>query len=151
MDVIDALLAYLHFVAMMLLAALGAVEFLTLRRPLDAKAVITLSRVDAAYVAAGFLVLLSGAARFATTAKGVIYVGGNPLFWTKMVLFGTIAVMSLYMSWRYDRWVRHARINVAYNVPPAEAGSALVLVKFQLVLLAVLPLFAVMMVRGIAR
>lgn len=151
METFNALLAYLHFAAIMLLAALATAEFFMLRENLNAKAVVALCRVDMLYVGAGFLALLSGAVRFGTTSREFIYIGGNPLFWVKMALFCVIALTSLYMSWRYSRWAHFARTDSSYHAPSSEAGSAQLLVKLQLVLIAILPLFAVLMVRGIAR
>ena len=135
----------------MILAALLTAEFMMLRRSLDVKSVEALSRVDIAYVTFGFIVLLSGAARFAASPLGVMYLGGNPFFWAKLMIFGALAMTALYMSWRYSRWVHLGRMDVSYRVPAAETVSALRLVKFQMTLLALMPLFAVMMVRGIAR
>jgi putative membrane protein len=151
MDIFSALLAYLHFGSIMLLAALIATEFRLLQGPLDAKAVEMLSRVDIAYVSCGFMVLLSGAVRFGITSMGILFIGGNPLFWLKMLLFGVLAMASLYLSWRYSRWVHLARMDSSFRVAPSEMGTARMLVKFQIALLALLPLLAVMMVRGIAR
>ena len=42
-------------------------------------------------------------------------------------------------------------MDLSYRVPAAETVSALRLVKFQMTLLALIPLLAVLMVRGIAR
>ena len=151
MDIFSALLAYLHFGAMMLLAAFGTVEFMMLKRNLDAKAVVALSRVDMVYVTCGVVVLLSGAVRLGTAQEGVIYFGGNVLFWLKLLLFSALALTSLFMSWRYSRWAHLARMDLSFYVSPADAASTLLLVKFQLVLLAIVPLLAVLMVRGIAR
>jgi len=151
MEFLAALFAYLHFGSIMLLAALATAEFMMLHRNLDAKSVEALSRTDIAYLTFGFIVLLSGAVRFGVSPLGVMYLGGNPLFWLKLMLFGALAMTALYVSWRYSRWVHQARMDLSYRVPAAETASALRLVKFQMALLALIPLLAVLVVRGIAR
>ncbi len=148
----NAVLAYLHFGAMMSLAALVVAELLLLGRGLDAKAMNGLWRVDLAYVCAGVLALLSGGARFGVgvSAKGVAFYGGNVLFWLKLLLFAALAFVSIMASRRYGNWLHLSRMDLSFHAPVNEVASALLLLKIQITLIVLIPLLAVLMARGIS-
>jgi putative membrane protein len=82
-------------------------------------------------------------------AKGVGFYAGNPVFWTKVALFVAVALVSIKPTIAFARWRRAARDAADYAVPPAAAHSARRLVLVELHLLALLPLAAVLMARGI--
>ena len=149
MIVFSAILAYLHYIAIMLLAALAAMQFLLLRQDLHVRNINALERVDFAHVSCGVLALLSGGLRFGTSVKGIVFYAGSVTFWLKILLFGALALASFLVSRHYGRWIHHARTDTAYHAPAAEAASALLMVKFQLMLLAILPLLAALMAREI--
>lgn len=133
----------------MLLAALLTTEFLLLRQGNLVKSIRALERADLAYVTCGVLALLSGALRFGTSAKGIGFYAGHPMFWLKLFLFGTLALTSFLVTRHYSRWAHHARMDTTFTVPATEVCAALTMVKIQMALLALLPLLATLMARNI--
>ena len=100
----DALLAYFHYVAIFLLFAFLTVEAMILRVALDAHAVRLLGRVDRWYFAGAMLVLVSGLSRIFWGAKGAVFYSANPIFYTKIVLFIAIGILSIPPTIQFIRW-----------------------------------------------
>ncbi len=146
---LDATLAYLHFTAILLLAGFLVAEAMLLRGDLGRRDVAVVSRSDIGYSVAAALTLATGAARVFLGPKGVAFYAGNPVFWAKLALFLAAGLVSIKPTIAFLRWRRAARDNPVYAVPEAEARSARRLVLVELHLLALIPLAAVLMARGI--
>lgn len=146
----DALLAYLHFSAIFLLFAFLTVEAMVLRNPLDANAVRLIARIDLWYVAAVLLALASGLMRFLWGAKGAEFYSGNPMFYVKVALFVAVGVLSVWPALQFRRWSALLAADAAFVAPEAERALARRQVMFELHIAALLPLFAVLMARGIS-
>ena len=145
----DALLAYLHFSAIFILFAFLTAEAMVLRNPLDAVAVKLIARIDIWYFAAAFLTLASGVARLVWGVKGAGFYTANPMFHAKALLFIAVASLSVPPTMQYLRWTKRVRADPAYLVPETERTSARRLVMIELHVASLLPLFAVLMARGI--
>jgi putative membrane protein len=146
---LDATLAYLHFAAILAVAGFLVAEAMLLRGDLGRRDVAVLARTDFAYFLAAMVALATGLARVFFGAKGVDFYTGNPAFWIKVVLFVAVAAVSIKPTFRFAGWRRAARDASGYSVPDAEVRGARRLVLVQLHLLALLPLAAVLMARGI--
>jgi putative membrane protein len=147
--VLDATLAYLHFAAILLLAGFLVAEAILLRGDLGTRDVAALARSDIGYALSAILVLATGLARVFYGAKGAAFYAGNPAFWIKLGLFLAIGLISIRPTIAFLRWRRAARANAGFSVPAAEVRSARRSVLVELHLLALLPLAAVLMARGI--
>ena len=53
---------------------------------------------DMVYGIAGILLLISGILRFIKFEQGADFYTQNPVFWTKIILFGIVSSLSLYES-----------------------------------------------------
>ncbi len=148
---LDALLAYTHFIAIMLICAFLGAEVLLLRTDLKAKTVEMLANADMGYFLSAGLVLLAGALRLGLSPKGVMFYAGNLVLWTKVGLFFGIALLSLIPTRRFVRWRHKVRMDPGFQVPADEASSTRRIVFIELHLLALLPLLAVLMSRGIGQ
>jgi len=145
----DALLAYFHFSAIFILFAFLTAEAMVLRNPLDAATVKLIARIDIWYFAAAFLALASGVARLVWGVKGAAFYTTNPLFHVKALLFVAVASLSLPPTMQYLRWAKQARTDARFVVPETERVRVRRLVMIQLHVASLLPLFAVLMARGI--
>ena len=67
---LDAILAYLHFIAIFILFAFLTVQLILLGRPLDARSVRLLGRMDLWYFGAAIAALATGFLRLGLGAKG---------------------------------------------------------------------------------
>ncbi len=146
---LDATLAYLHFAAILLVASFLAAEAMLLRGDLGARDVATLVRSDIGYAASATLALATGLARVFLGAKGAAFYAGNPFFWVKLGLFLAIGLISIRPTLAFLGWRRASRGAAGFSVPAAEIGAARRHVLVELHLLALLPLAAVLMARGI--
>lgn len=143
-------LAYLHYLTILLLAACLTVELVLCRPGLGAVQVGVLTRIDGLFFAAALGALATGLARLFWYAKGLNFYLPNPAFHTKMALFVVIAVLSIRPTLRFIRWKRALALE---GPPPTDAEVRAVrrIIHIELALLALMPLLAVLMARGIGR
>jgi len=146
--VLDTILAYLHFAAILAVAGFLVAEAMLLRGDLGGRDVAALSRSDIGYFGAAGLTLATGLARVFFGARGAAFYAGNPAFWTKLGLFLAVGLVSIKPTIDFIRW-RRAAGDAGYSVPAAEVRRARRLVLAELHLLALIPLAAVLMARGI--
>jgi putative membrane protein len=147
--VLDALVAYLHYAAILLVAGFLVAEAMLLRGELGQRDLAALVRSDVAYGLSAILVLATGLARVFYGAKGAAFYGDNPVFWVKVGLFLAVGLISIRPTVVFARWRRAARAGAGFSVPAAEVRGARRYVLVELHLLALVPLAAVLMARGI--
>ena len=148
---LDAFLAYVHFIAIMLICSFLGAEALLLRTELKPKTIEILANADLGYFLSAGLVLLAGALRLGLSPKGFMFFAGNLVMWGKLGLFFAIALLSLIPTRRFVRWRHKVRMDPGFQVPADETASTRRLVFVELHLLALLPLLAVLMSRGIGQ
>jgi putative membrane protein len=147
---LDATLAYLHFLAILILAGLMSAEALLLRASVAPQSARWLFKLDAGVGVAAVAVLVSGLSRALWGAKGWAYYAHNPVFHAKLGLFLLIAAISIIPTVQFMRWARRYRELPGYTVPAEETKRARRWVMIELHLLPLLPLFGVMMSRGMS-
>ena len=146
---LDAVLAYLHFTAIFILFAFLSIEAMMLKRALDAAAVRLLGRIDIWYFGAAIVVLVTGFLRLVFGAKGAdFYLQSWPVY-VKIGLYLVVAVVSVTPTLAFIRWRRQLDHDAAWQVPAAELARMRRLVMIELHLAAMIPVFAVMMSRGL--
>jgi putative membrane protein len=144
----DALLAYLHFLTVFALAWCLAREWTLLRDGGDLD-VARLARVDAGFGVSAGLVLLTGALRAVFGAKGWAFYAHNPAFHAKLGLFVLVGLASIVPTLAFLRWRRQSRADAAWRVPGREWRAMRGWVAAELAALALIPLLAALMARGI--
>jgi putative membrane protein len=148
---LDAVLAYFHFIAIFTLFGFLTTEAVVIRRPLDANAVRLLGRVDLWYFGAAIAVLASGFLRLGLGAKGAeFYLSSWPIY-VKIGLFLAVGLMSVYPTLAFIRWRRELDHDAAWRVPEAEHRRYRKVVMAEVHLAALIPVFAVIMARGLGR
>ena len=107
-------------------------------------------RLDVVFFAAALLALATGLLRLFVYAKGVGFYLPNPFFVAKMLLYIAIATLSIKPTMSFIRWRR--RLAESGELPPTpEIATARRLLHVEVALLALIPLMAVLMARGIGR
>ena len=145
----DALLAYLHFVSIIVMVALLAVE-LAVCQPGTAGLTLTrLRRIDGAYGMFAALTLASGVARLMWGAKGSAFYLGNPVFHAKFTLFVAVGLLSILPTMQYFKWTASFKRDVRFVPAPQAILRVRKLIMVQMLLLAAIPLAATLMARGI--
>lgn len=145
----DAALSYLHFVFAFILVAAIAAELFVLRLPVDARVARLLLRIDLFYGASAVGVILAGVARVFWGAKGAGFYAAQPMFWAKMAAFALVGLISIAPTRAFFRWVKAARTDTAFAVSEPEAKRVRRLLMIEAHVLALVPLFAALMARGI--
>ena len=146
----EPLVAYLHYLAIVLLAGFLVAEMVVCRPPLGAEQVRLLPRLDVVFFAGALLALLTGLLRLFYYAKGAGFYLPNPFFVAKMALYVVIAALSITPTVSFVRWRR--RLVASGALPaPTEIARARRLIHVEVALLALMPLMAVLMARGIGR
>jgi putative membrane protein len=145
----EPLIAYLHYLSIICTAGFLIGELVACRAGITAEQARRLASIDMAFFLSALGALATGLLRLFFYAKGVGFYSGNPAFWTKMALYVIIALLSTKPTVTFLRWKRAATTGA---VPPGnEIATARRLIHIELVLVALIPLMAVLMARGIGR
>lgn len=147
--VLDAILAYLHFMAVFVLFAFLTAQAMVLRAPLDADRVRLLGRLDLWYFGAALAALATGLARLWLGAKGASFHLGAWPFHAKIALYIAVALISIVPTLSFRRWRRAGERDASWQVPAAEQRRMRRFVMIEVHLAALIPVLAVMMARGL--
>ena len=148
--VLDAVLAYFHFIAIFMMFAYLVAESMIVKRPLDATTIGRLAKIDLIYGGTAVAVLITGFLRLAYGAKGAdFYMQAWP-FYVKIGLFLFVGIVSIYPTLAFARWKRSLDQDPAWRVPAAEHQRIRRVVTIELHLVGMIPVFAVVMARGLA-
>jgi putative membrane protein len=97
------------------------------------------------------LVLLTGFLRLGLGAKGAdFYLNSWPIY-AKVGLFLAVGLMSIYPTLAYIRWRRALDHDPKWRVPEDEHRRMRKIVMAEIHLAALIPVFAVIMSRGLGR
>lgn len=145
----EALLAYAHFLAILTMVVFLASEAALCRREwLNAAVVERLAKVDLIYGISSIAVLLTGVARTYWGMKGAGWYWTQPLLHAKITLFIVVAVMSIAPTLRFMRWRRNLRATGALPTE-LEIKKTRRLIMIEAHLVALIPLLAVFLARGV--
>jgi putative membrane protein len=147
---IDALLAYLHYIAIFILFGYLITEAVMLKGALDPASVRRLGRVDIIYFGAAIAVIATGILRLTLGAKGPdFYLNAWPIY-VKIGLFVLVGIISVTPTLAFIRWRRYLDHDPAWPVPAEEQRRMRRFVMIELHLAGMIPVFAVIMARGLA-
>jgi putative membrane protein len=146
----EPLVAYLHYLSIILTAGFLVGELVMCRAGMTAEQARRLAGIDVVFFVSALATLATGLLRLFFYAKGVSFYTGNPTFWAKMILYVIIAALSIKPTRTFIRWKRAAAMGGAAPSGHEIAGARRV-IHLELGLLALMPLMAVLMARGIGR
>jgi len=149
--VLDAFLAYLHFTAIFLLFAFLTVQVVLFRGPIEARDIRLLGRIDIFYFLSAMAALLTGFLRLGLGAKGAAFYMASWPFYVKFGLFVAVGLISVAPTMAFIRWRRALEADPAWTLPDAEKRRVRRLLMIELHLAALIPVFAVIMSRGLGR
>ena len=146
---LDAILAYLHYTAIFLLFAFMTAQLVLVRGPLDVRVVRLLGRMDLWYFGSAIAALATGFLRATLGAKGAdFYFNAWPIY-AKLVLFIAIGVISVKPTLMFIQWRRAFEKDASWRVPADEQARVRRLMMIEVHLAALIPVFAVIMSRGL--
>ena len=144
-----AAVAYVHYLSFMVCVGCLVLERRLIQPNMGKAEAITMVVTDVTYGLAALLVLASGILRVMVFGHGAEFYTENPVFWTKVALFLSVGVLSLYPTVTYIRWAIPLRQGQQPEVSASMAGRIGWIINVELVGFALIPAFAVLMARGI--
>jgi len=141
----EIVLRYLHFVSIFAIVGSLVSEHLLLKKELTRSEIGRLSRIDAVYgMAALTLVAVGLTLWLGEYGKPTSYYSNNWIFLTKMGCFVTIGLLSIYPTVFFIK-NRKGTDDEVVSIPP----TIFWMLRFELLLLFVMPLLAGLMAHGI--
>lgn len=144
--VTEAILAWLHYLAIIMVFGAVTSQLYVLKLAPDLAALRLLGRIDRFYLGAALAVLITGALRIALGIKGWGWYMPNPMLHAKIGLFLLVGFISAVPTTRFVRWRK--AIEAGSTVPPSAVRQTRHLIHLQLMLLSIIPLLAALLARG---
>jgi putative membrane protein len=145
----EALLAYVHFIAIFALVCTLAGELFLFRQSMPEAIARRLRVLDRWYGGAASAVVITGLLRVTVGLKGAGFYTHNPVFWTKMALFVLVGLLSIIPTLDYIRWNNRPIEHGMLVVPGPEYARVRTVLWVQAALLVLIPLCATFMARGL--
>ncbi len=100
----SAIVAYLHYLGLMLSFTSLIVEFFYFKKDISVKEAKIVGIADGVYGMAATTILVTGILRVMYFGKGSEYYLHNPFFWVKITLFIIVGLLSLYPTITFIFW-----------------------------------------------
>ena len=148
---VDAVLAYLHYIAILMLFSFMVAEVVLMRGTLDLERVLLLGRIDIWYFGSAGAALFTGFLRLGLGAKGASFYTDHWPLYAKIGLFLVVGLVSIKPTLTFIRWKRMMERDPAWRVPEDERRTVRKILMAEVHLAALIPVLAVMMARGLGR
>ena len=145
----SAIMAFLHHLAAFTLTAAIIYEHTTFRKDLSLTDARRIQRMDIVYGVSAAVVLVVGLLRVFYFEKGAPFYAQNWFFWTKMAGFALVALLSIYPTIRFVAWNKFFARNQAPEISEAEAARIKLILRLEMVAVALILFSAAMMARGV--
>jgi putative membrane protein len=142
---LEIVLRYFHFISVFTIVGTLVSEHLLLKKELSRAEIVRLSRVDAVYgVAAVILIAVGLTLWLSGVGKPSVYYSKNWIFHLKLTCFFTVALLSIYPTIFF---IKNGKGDPNELVPVPK--SIFWLLRFELLLVFIIPLLAGLMSRGV--
>ena len=142
---LEIFLRYLHFISIFAIVGSLVSEHLLLKKVMTRTDIARIARIDSVYGLAAMTLLAAGLTLWLSgTGKPSVFYSKNWIFHTKITCFALIGILSIYPTVFF---IRNRKGNPAETVPVPQ--SVFWLLRFELLLLFIIPLLAGLMSRGI--
>ncbi|MCK6583270.1 MAG: DUF2214 family protein [Anaerolineales bacterium] len=149
MLIVNSIMASMHHLAAFILTACLVYEFVAFQKALSVNEARRIQRVDLWYGISAGVLLVAGLLRVFFFEKGANFYAANPLFWVKMGLFLIVGLMSIYPTIRFIKWGERLKNNTAIEVADEEYKRIRLILKLELVGIALILFAAPAMARAI--
>jgi putative membrane protein len=141
------IVAWIHYVAIMLLIASLLGEHLLVKPELTAVQARTIQRLDIVYGSSAGIVLITGIMRM-FLEKGVAYYNHHIAFHILFGIFVIAAVLSIYPTRLYLRWRADILAGRGQQLAPVQFRKIQIILRVEMALLLLAPFFATWMAHG---
>ncbi|MGE0644443.1 MAG: DUF2214 family protein [Nitrospira sp.] len=145
---IDWLLSTLHFLLAFTLVAMLAIQSALIKPGITTSGVRLAANVDRVYGASAVLLLGVGFARVFWGTKGSLFYLSNPLFWAKIGLFMTVAILSIPPTLRLIQWGRQIHAQPEFRPSEEQVRRLQWWLRGEVIVLMFVPFPAAAMARG---
>jgi putative membrane protein len=139
--------AWIHYVSVMLMIASLLGEHLQLKQELTAVQAGTVRRLDGIYGASAALVLVTGIMRM-YLEKGTTYYLHSGAFHALLGLFIVVALLSIYPTVFFLRWRADTRAGRGQQLAPGQFKKIQMILRVEMTLMLLAPFFATWMAHG---
>jgi putative membrane protein len=139
--------AWIHYIGIMLLLASLLGEHLVLKQELAVSEARTVQRLDSIYGGSAVLVLVTGIMRM-YLEKGTTYYLHNGAFHALVGLFVVVTLISIFPTVVFLRWRADTRAGRGQQLAPRQFKRLQMIVRSEMALLLLAPLFATWMAHG---
>ncbi|ABX09353.1 DUF2214 family protein [Prochlorococcus marinus] len=148
-NVNSALVAYIHYLSIIL--CFGALIYERLSLKIDPNRIEAISMViaDVVYGLAGLSLLISGILRVKYFGEPPEFYTHNPIFWCKVGIYVFVGLLSLYPTITYILWAIPLSKNKLPVVGENLVSRLRLLINIEITGFCLIPLFATLMARGI--
>ena len=146
---IRALVAYIHYLSFMICFGALVFEQISLKPNPSKNEVISMVIADIIYGIAGVSLLVSGIFKVIKFGQGADFYTQNPIFWTKIIVFGLVGSLSLYPTVTYILWAIPLSKGNLPKVTSNLVSRLKLIINFELIGFASIPLLASLMARGV--
>ncbi|MFC3549689.1 DUF2214 family protein [Lysobacter cavernae] len=143
----DFLLASVHHLLVYALIAMLVAESVLLRGTVDRITLQRLAGVDLGYGLCAMALIVAGIARVVFGVKGYDFYLHNPWFHAKLGAFVLVGLLSILPTVRFLRWRKALAANPAHLPDATEVAKLRGIVRFELILIAAIFVFAAAMAR----
>ena len=142
---VEVMLRYIHFICIFLIVGTLVAEYVLLKKIMIRSEIARLARIDAIYGIAALTLVIAGLTLWlGSFGKPAFYYTKNWLFHTKLTLFVLVGLLSIRPTIFFIRQ-RKGDPDEAITIP----GFVFLLLKLELILLAIIPLLAGLMPHGV--
>jgi putative membrane protein len=141
------IVAWIHYVAIMLLIASLLGEHLLLKQELTVAEARTIQRLDIIYGASATLVLVTGIIRM-FLEKGAAYYNHQIAFHILVAIFVIAALLSIYPTLVFLRWRSDTGAGRGQQLARDQFGKLQMVLRVEMTLLLLAPFFATWMAHG---
>ena len=145
----SASVAFIHYLSFMVCFGALIFERISLKPDPNRLEAISMVVADIIYGIAGIALLVSGIYRVIKFGQGADFYTQNPIFWTKIIIFAFVGLLSLYPTFTYVSWAIPLRKGNLPNVSTNLVSRLKIIVNIELVGFSLIPLLATFMARGI--
>ena len=124
-------------------------ERISLKIDPNRKEAISMVVADIIYGIAGIALLVSGIFRVIKFGQSSEFYTQNPIFWTKMVVFGLVGSLSLYPTVTYVLWALPLSKGELPNVTNNLVSRLRLIINIELIGFGFIPFLATLMARGV--
>lgn len=144
---VNIIVAYLHYLSLMLSFAALTLEALILKMELSLQDAWKIVIADVVYGISVVSLLATGVLRVLYFGKGRDYYLHNPFFYIKLSIFLVVGLLSIYPTISFIKWIKDLQQNQAPQLEELKLNRLLWLIRGELIGFVLIPLLAATMAR----